>query len=125
MREIAMTEESPAQVQAAQRALALARHVGAPAAAAARRTVRRHLFAMGVASALAVLGGGLIDRWEHAGWPRSLAMGALWAVLFGAAAALVNARAVRAVPARAKAILLALISALVVGAAMAVGPDYG
>ena len=121
-----MIEESQTDIHAAQQALAQARHVGVPAARPARRAVRRHLLVIGVVTSVAVLASGLISRWgdAQAVWPRALAMGVLWGTVVGAAAALLKARSVRAVPTRPQAIVLIVASALVVGATMGIGPDY-
>src|SRR5690242_6878850 len=112
-----MTDEREAQ-----EALALAHRMGRPAARAARRWVRRYLFVMGVATGCAVIGSGLLtDRGSV--WLRAVVTGLLWAVLFGAALALLGAQQVRAMPARRQVLVIVVVSAVVVGATMGIGPD--
>jgi hypothetical protein len=113
-------------VRGVREALAAAGRAGGSAAAAARRSVRRHLLAVGIASALAILGSGLLARWGGDGiaWPRAVAIGVLWAAVFGGAFALLSLQAVRAAPMRGRAVAVAVAGAAVTGAAMAIGPEF-
>jgi hypothetical protein len=120
-----MTDNSHPSAQDAEQALSRVDMIGTRAARSARRAARRYLLMTGAALTVAVIGSGLIiqSTGAEAVWPRALVIGVLWAVVFGSALALVNARAVRAAPARRPTVVTAAASALVVGATMAVGPD--
>ncbi|HEU5108186.1 MAG TPA: hypothetical protein VFT95_06475 [Micromonosporaceae bacterium] len=112
-------------VRQAREALARADRARAPAARAARRSVRYQFLAMGAATALAILGTGLLSAWGADGivWPRALVVGVVWAAVFGGASLLVGAQAVHAQPARFRTIVVTLAGAVVTGLTLAVGPD--
>jgi hypothetical protein len=119
-----MTED--ADVRAARDALALAKYAGAPAAAAARRAVRRHLLLMGSAMAAAILASGLITHAVDARlvWLRALAVGLAWGTLVAGAYTLLNAQPVRALAVRHQTITVGLAGAVVLGITLAVGADH-
>jgi hypothetical protein len=120
-----MTEDPQLQPHEARHALTAAGHAAGPAAAAARRAVRNTFLVMGLATSAAVLFSGVISHWGGAGmvWPRALATGALWGVLFGAALALLNSQPVRALPARWPAVTVIAASVFVIAATMGIGRD--
>lgn len=113
------------QARAARDALTEVERVRTASEHAARRSVRLRFLAMGAGFAAAVLAGGLLSRWTdpQPSWLRAAGMGAIWAAAVGGALALIGSSAVRAAPARRQALGLTLAGAVVIGAAMAAGPD--
>jgi hypothetical protein len=110
---------------AAREYLARVDEVGAATARIARRQAARHLLAMGVAMALAVLATGLIGLvGAERGGLRALLAALVWGSVFGGAVAVVNNRHVRVAHARRTAVPLAAASAVIVGLTMAIGPEY-
>jgi hypothetical protein len=112
--------ESAADARAA---LAQADAAGTMAARAGKRSARRTLLAMAIATALAVLGSWLIIRRliPDPGWWRSVAVGAVWVAAFGATLVLLTARQpVRAIDAK-RTMVTVLSSSAVTGVTMAIG----
>jgi hypothetical protein len=119
-----MTDDE-ADVRAAREALARVNEVGGPAARAARRAVRLHLYATGVAMSLLVVLE-VAGRWlgPSAVWPRAALAALVWGGLFGTVSLLMTRQPVRAVPAQGLLWTLTLASVVLLGLTIGIGQEH-